>query len=1000
MWSGEGVPADGGYEANVLPGDAGWTDTGQGFLGDFVSVRDGVMTYDGPSRPAPATSGMTPPVGPFFDGPCTIEYRVRCRRIGGDPKQWYQFFLSVYQLSNRFWLRDSLGHYRFGDEPVVHTSCRRPSQSGETAPPTTTGRWDANQWITVRHVLEDAGEGKYHLESWVSGPAGARKYVDTTREHAESASRFHLTVNAKTCRDAQFDLDYVRWSEQAVPFGTPLEPASRSPRIASIEPSAGRPGATSTVTIRGGNFDDRTTVTFGALPATDVRNPDPYTLTCRPPEPKAIGRVDVKVTGPQGSATRPDGFFFGTPPSVSAARPARGSHRGGARVVLRGSNFRDGARVRFGPQPAGNVRVVDATTLECMAPRTVGNWHGPVDLTVTNPDGGTVTSAGLYRYDPPDRQARALGWHLDLVDFNLPLAIQKLEEMPFHGALIRPYRGLQVGPGRFGESDYEHNLRIFKATDFRRFRHNFLNVTFTGPREDPARGFFEDWTDVLASYARYARLARDAGFMGLWFDVEEYSGGAGPHLASHMYLRQGRSADEVRQQVRQRARRLMTAVLGEYPDITILMTYALGTASTPGYDLLPALCDGMLEAVASDEAYRDARIIDGYEAGYYITTPESYRHAYDRVRKPDGYAYRRTAHPDLWARFGAAAFGNYPDIHAPDAFRAQYTSAMNQTDRYVWFFTNGTFFYAWTPPSLRPGTPYADQTDRYIDVLCEINGLPRAAPPGRFTRLIDLTMDEGRGRLAKNQASDAFHGRLSAQRLWTLDAPDLPKVVANRAALDLRDRKEGVILEKTGRSSRTGPTQHMGSSHLGALYFTDHTIEISFRWDGRVSDADQYLYGAEGGPERHDGADRFSYGGRIAAGTKRFVHCQRGNYGGAPGCVEIDLERAEAEGVHRSGQWASVAIRVDGVDVKAWRLFLNGRDVTGTEWAGPDRQHPTVEGIRKPDKVWTQHYLAVDLAVGANHRAGSGMTDHFDGMLDAFRITAGQVPQRDLMSVP
>ena len=997
----EAVKATGGYEANVLPGDAGWSETEEAFLGDFVTVADGVMTYDGSRRPAPTTCGMQPPAGPPAEGSRTLEYRVRCRRIGGDPKQWYQFFLAVYQLSDRVWIRDSLGHYKLDDEPVIHTTCRRPSQSREIPPPTTTGRWDANEWITIRHVLRDAGDGQYHLESWVSGPAGDQQYVDVTREYAGYDSLLNLSVHARTCRDARFDLDYVRWSDQAVPFGTPLTPASTAPEIRSIHPSSTGTPPGAEVTIKGGNFDDVTAVTFGSLPAIEVRRVDPHTLVCRPPRRKKTGRVDVTVTSPHGSAVRRDGFFFGVPPSVSRVEPARGSNRGGERVVLKGAGFQAGARVEFGVQPASTVRVVDAETIICTTPEMRGRWHGHVEVAVINPDGGSATAAGPFRFERFEQvRPKVLGWHLDLVDFNLPLAIQKLEEMPFHGALIRPYRGLHVGSGGFSKEDAELNLRIFEATDFRRFTDNFLNVNFTGPRELPGRGFWEDWSDVLASYARYARLARRAGFKGLWFDVEEYSDGAGPHLASGPYLRQGRSPVEVEQQVKRRARRLMTAVLREYPDITILMTYGLGMRSTPSYDLLPAFCDGLLEAIASDQGYGRARIIDGYEAGYYITTPESYRHAYDRVRKPGGHAYRRTAHPDLWARFGAAAFGNYPDIHDPRAFETQVNSAMNQTDEYVWTYTNGTFFYAWSPPSLMPGTLYADRTERYIDLLCEINGMPRAAPPGRFTRIIDLTLDEGRGRLAKNHASDAFHGRLSADQLWTRDAPELPKLADNRAALDLRGRKEGVILEKTGRSRRSGPTRHMGASHLGGLYFTDHTIEFSFRWDGRVSDVAQYLYGAEGGSERHDDADRFSYGGRIAAGTKRLLHCQRGNYGGVAGCVGIDLERARADGIHRFGRWASVAIRVDGTDVKGWSVFLNGKDVTGADWAGPDRGHPTVEGLRKPYKAWTQHYLPVDLAVGARHRAGQGLSDHFDGMIDAFRITAGQVPDQDLMSVP
>ena len=60
------VPADGGYEANVLPADAGWVEQGSGFLSDYVTAAKGVMTYDGTVNPASGASGMTPAEAPRF----------------------------------------------------------------------------------------------------------------------------------------------------------------------------------------------------------------------------------------------------------------------------------------------------------------------------------------------------------------------------------------------------------------------------------------------------------------------------------------------------------------------------------------------------------------------------------------------------------------------------------------------------------------------------------------------------------------------------------------------------------------------------------------------------------------------------------------------------------------------------------------------------------------------------------------------------------------------
>lgn len=996
----QGVRADGGYEANVLPADAGWVEVAQGFLGDFVSVQDGVMTYDGVVRAAPTTCGMRPSAPPRIEEAGTIEYRVRCRAIGGDPSNWYQFFLSFYLYTNRYAVRDSLGHYEFDDSPVIHTGYRLPRKSGAVPPPTSTGRWEADEWVTVRHVVEDAGDGGYTLRSWASGPGGTHQYVDVLAEQAGYAPRFGLEVSAKTAPDARFDLDYIRWSGRAMPFGTPLGPADEAPRILSLEPLGGT-GARTAVTIKGGNFNDRTTVLFGDVAASDVACVDAHTITCVVPGRDDAGWVDVRVRNRAGVAARPRAFFFGSLPTIRGVEPARGTNRGGTHVSIRGGGFQSGARVLLGAADAEDVRLEDDGLITCTTPPTRGLWHGPTELSLVNPDGGKATRVGAYTYQrSSDVKPKALGWHLDLVDFNLPLAIQKLEEMPFHGVLLRAYRGLHVGPGTFTDEDLELNRAILRATDFRRFTDNFLQVNFTGPSELPARGFWDDWTPVLASYRRHARLAREAGFKGLWLDVEAYSHGAGPELGSAAYVKKGRDPADIRKQVRLRARQLMTTVLGAFPDITIMLSFGLTHADTPDYDLLPTFCDGLLEAIASDTAFARARVIDGYEPGYYILTPESYRHAYDRIRKPGGNAYQRTERPDLWARFGSAAFGNYPDIHPPEAYAQQFRSAMSQTDAYVWLFTNGTFFFAWAGPSLAPNSPFADRTDQYIDALARINDLPRSTPPGRWTRLIDLGMDEGHGRVAANGATDAFHGRLTHDPAWTTDTPELPKAPQNAAALDLRGVPQAVVLEQIADASRSGPTRHMGSSHLGNLYFTDHTIEFSFWWDGAVSAHDQYLYGAAGGVRRDGEPDAFLYAGRIPAGGRVLEHCQRGNYGGSPGCIAIDLERARQAGLCQFGQWTNVAIAVNTIDTRKWRLHLNGRDVTGTDWAGPVKGRETVEGILRPDKAWRIHEVPIDLVLGACHRAEGGIGDHFDGMLDAFRITAGQVPAGDLLSVP
>ena len=133
------VEADGGYECNVPPGQAGWSECGSGFLGDYVTVADGVMTYNGPAGAASGAAGMSPPKAPEMQEAGTIEYRLRCRAIGGDPNQWYQAFLAVSFRNERYFFGDNLGHYEFYADQKLWGRFTRPRQSVQARPPTSTG---------------------------------------------------------------------------------------------------------------------------------------------------------------------------------------------------------------------------------------------------------------------------------------------------------------------------------------------------------------------------------------------------------------------------------------------------------------------------------------------------------------------------------------------------------------------------------------------------------------------------------------------------------------------------------------------------------------------------------------------------------------------------------------------------------------------------------------------------------------------------------------------
>ncbi len=89
-----------------------------------------------------------------------------------------------------------------------------------------------------------------------------------------------------------------------------------------------------------------------------------------------------------------------TPPAILTVNPSLGTTRGGTIVTISGNRFQLGARVFFGDTPASLVNFSNAQELVAV---TDAHAAAVVDVTVTNPDGGTARAASAYHYTPPGR---------------------------------------------------------------------------------------------------------------------------------------------------------------------------------------------------------------------------------------------------------------------------------------------------------------------------------------------------------------------------------------------------------------------------------------------------------------------------------------------------------------------------------------------------------------------------------------------------------------------
>jgi hypothetical protein len=92
---------------------------------------------------------------------------------------------------------------------------------------------------------------------------------------------------------------------------------------------------------------------------------------------------------------------LGTPaalpaPTTTSVAPAQGPATGGTDVVIRGTNYAQGAVVRFGGAQSGSVIVVDSTTIVATAP---AHAAGAVDVEVVSA-GVTSTLSLAFTYNP------------------------------------------------------------------------------------------------------------------------------------------------------------------------------------------------------------------------------------------------------------------------------------------------------------------------------------------------------------------------------------------------------------------------------------------------------------------------------------------------------------------------------------------------------------------------------------------------------------------------
>lgn len=144
-----------------------------------------------------------------------------------------------------------------------------------------------------------------------------------------------------------------------------------TPIIDSMSEHRGSSGAR--VTIHGSDLTHVKSVTFGHARARIVHRVSAHTLVVDAPKHSA-GAVYARVHTSHGLSRRSSAarFTYLPAPRITSLSVASGPADGGTTVAVRGANFTEAVKVRFGDVPAASVHVVSETSLVAVSPR-----HGP-----------------------------------------------------------------------------------------------------------------------------------------------------------------------------------------------------------------------------------------------------------------------------------------------------------------------------------------------------------------------------------------------------------------------------------------------------------------------------------------------------------------------------------------------------------------------------------------------------------------------------------------------
>ncbi len=262
------------------------------------------------------------------------------------------------------------------------------------------------------------------------------------------------------------------------------------------------------------------------------------------------------------------------------------------------------------------------------------------------------------------------------------------------------------------------DIANLKNTKFEKFTDNFLGLTVSPGNVD----WFDDktWETVCHNHKIAARVAKEAGLVGMKFDIEEY------HRNTMWQFNpdKGRTLAETHAKIRQRGQEFGRAIFSEFPDMEMLCYWWLSLCRHKNDQARPEEAEYMVAAFVNgiyDVLPPTVKIHDGDESCAYRANNEvEFYHLAIDVKKN----FLRFIDPKNLAKYRAQTFvapGIYVDPHFAEKFnywnnqllpdlevlggaqllKRNLIHAMEVADKYVWMWHERYVWY----PSHHPAKP-------------------------------------------------------------------------------------------------------------------------------------------------------------------------------------------------------------------------------------------------------------------------------------------------------